>query len=536
MKKRTIFAVVFVLIISLLTACSDQQSESSAEMTPEAEQAMDESVIWSFEETEKTLYVYENMGAFEPDAPDFDGTTSNAPWAEFLPNIETIVVGDNVSSIGDYTFAFCSSLKNVEVGKNVDTLDFRCFFKCGDFDNDSSIDMHFNSMPSFGEDVFGYTWDNPNVVIYVPDDMKAYWADFIAQKGEMRLDGWHMQMPNNTVDIVNVMLSNAQQLYLGDIGNISKNDGGHMGTVYAENRCNEDRMEIFAGDDGATNIPFETRLRDFGSENRPQQAMLVKFQPERADYLRFDFIGMGDYSVTFEEGEWWFVDVGSVSKKAFSECAPNDLILDGFIIYNVLFATDEDMNVRVLIWDDRNPNDYAYFEDNLYQGMDNIYESNWKMNIAFSYADPFGQLNIYEYAVYTFDELTNDLGFLSSSSKQNDEMQNNGNDFGPYWTINIGGNFDILSDMVWQSVESIVIDENGNQYVGYNLADLMSLAGYDSDFARVVFSDANGSEQEVNPTNEAYIVFKKNDSFMGGSYLLYNQIEYDYPVIEVKMH
>jgi len=140
----------------------EEQPEEPAEQAPEPKPA-----DWAYDEATKTLYVHADMGAFEPDAPDFDGTTSNTPWAEHLPEIEAIVVGDGVTFIGDYAFAFCPNLKSVEAGKNVGSLDFRCFFKCGDFDNDSSIDLRFNSTPEYGDDVFGYTWDNPNVVVYV---------------------------------------------------------------------------------------------------------------------------------------------------------------------------------------------------------------------------------------------------------------------------------------------------------------------------------------------------------------------------------
>lgn len=217
-------------------------------------------------------------------------------------------------------------------------------------------------------------------------------------------------MPGNREEVITAMLINPQQLYLGDIGKISQNDGGHIGEIAYENRSDDERMEIFTGNEGTAEIPFETRLRDYGSDNLPQQAVLVKFQPESADYLRFDFIGMWDYSVTFEEGEWWFVDVGNFRKTAFSDCMPNNVVLDGFTLYNILFATDADMNLRVLIWNDEDYQNQAYFETSLYQGRDDIYESNWKMGIVFGInEDGIGQLNLYEYAVYTFDSFTDNM-------------------------------------------------------------------------------------------------------------------------------
>ena len=181
--KKLILIVFAALMLFSMAACAGQEAEPEQTPEPTPEQTPEPKPDWEYDEGTKTLYMNADMGAFEADAPDFDGTTSNAPWAEYLPEIENIVVGDDVTSIGDYAFAFCTSLKSVEVGQNVASLGFRCFFKCGDFNNGSNIDMHFNSTPSYGEDVFGWTWENPNVVIYVPDDMKEYWADFHYAKG-----------------------------------------------------------------------------------------------------------------------------------------------------------------------------------------------------------------------------------------------------------------------------------------------------------------------------------------------------------------
>ena len=223
-------------------------------------------------------------------------------------------------------------------------------------------------------------------------------------------------MPESSEEVVSAMLTNPQQLYLGDMGKISRNEGGHIGEIAYENRCDDERMEVFTGDEGAAEVPFETRLRDYGNDSLPQQAVLIKFQPESADYMRFDFIGMWDYSVTFEEGEWWLVDIGNVRKTAFSEYMPNNVVLDGFTIYNILFATDADMNLRVMIWNDENYQDQAYFETSLYQGRDDLYESNWKMNIFFGIdEDGIGQLNLYEYAVYTFDGFTDHMPTVAAN-------------------------------------------------------------------------------------------------------------------------
>ncbi len=267
-----------------------------------------------------------------------------------------------------------------------------------------------------GQEVKGTETEQPSVVVdeteapIVAVETEPTSAPEEAADAEQPEQEAEVVMPGSSEEVVNAMLTNPQLLYLGDIGKISQNDGGHIGDIAYENRCDDERMETFTGDDGTAEIPFETRLRDYGSDNLPQQAVLVKFQPESADYLRFDFIGMWDYSIAFEEGEWWFVDVGNASKTAFSDCMPNNVVLDGFTLYNILFATDADMNLRVMIWNDEDYQNQAYFDTSLYQGRDDIYESNWKMNIFFGInEDGIGQLNIYEYAVYTFDSFTDHM-------------------------------------------------------------------------------------------------------------------------------
>ena len=88
--------------------------------------------------------------------------------------------------------------------------------------------------------------------------------------------------------------------------------------------------------------------------------------------------------------------------------------------------------------------------------------------------------------------------------------------------------------MVWQSVEGRALEIGEDTYVGYNLADMMNFSGNGQDDAKVVFGHQGVDGVEVNPTKDAFIVFKKNDEFLGGPYLLWNNELYEYPVIEVK--
>ena len=104
----------------------------------------------------------------------------------------------------------------------------------------------------------------------------------------------------------------------------------------------------------------------------------------------------------------------------------------------------------MFIWEDSLAENRAYFEYDLYQESANINSCDLMMYLGVGANEQF---NIYEYWVYTFDSFMDNSPFVSAGDNQNSDMQNDDNDYGPSWSINIAGNFDIISDMVWQSIE-----------------------------------------------------------------------------------
>ncbi len=531
--KKLLWVMLAAIMLFSMAACAGQKAEP--EQTPEqtAEQTPESKSDWEYDASTHTLYVNADMGAFEPDAPDFDGTTSNAPWAEFLPEIENVIVSDEVTVIGDYAFAFCTNLKNVAVGNSVSSLDFRCFFKCGDFDNDSKIDMHFNSTPSFGDDVFGYTWDNPNVVIYVPDDMKEYWAQFIMQKGEMALDGYDLVRPISKDDVLYSMLANPQELWSEGSGGFSENDGGEFGGgVKKGYNADMQRLEIFGEENGACakfNTSLMTCMSDVGMEKIPQQAVVVKFSAsDISNGARVSFDALDEIDFWFGDDGVKFVDVANFFEMPITDFMPNNLELKDDTIYYFFFAFDAEGNIRMFIWEDGSAENKAYFEYDLYQDAADIDSCDLIMHLAIG-ADE--QFNLYEYWIYTFDSFMDSSSFISSGDNQNGDTQNADEDLGPAWTINIAGNFDIMSDLVWQSIELQDIEAGGDTFKGYNLADMMDFSGNGSDAAIVKFAD--GSEAEATPTFDTFIVFKQNGELLGAPYVLSMDGLSEQPVVEV---
>jgi hypothetical protein len=140
---------------------------------------------WAYDAESRTLTITSDaaMTAYQPDNDVAENAViTNAPWAEYLPTIKSIVVQDNVTLISDYAFAYCSALNNASVGKNVTSLGYRCFYRCGDFNNqrDMTVTINCISMPVMGEDVLGWTWNNQNLTVYVAANLD----DWISAMGD----------------------------------------------------------------------------------------------------------------------------------------------------------------------------------------------------------------------------------------------------------------------------------------------------------------------------------------------------------------
>ena len=101
----------------------------------------------------------------------------NTPWAANLAQIEQIIVGDAVTHISDYAFAYTSALKKITIGKGVSSLGFRCLYRCGNWDAGEDLEIIVNcaAMPMLGEDVMGFTWDNPQTFLSVPSSQADQW-------------------------------------------------------------------------------------------------------------------------------------------------------------------------------------------------------------------------------------------------------------------------------------------------------------------------------------------------------------------------
>ncbi len=300
---------------------------------------------------------------------------------------------------------------------------------------DEAVYMNLHLSQSFGDERYSNQSWMVNVgysgeATFTVDNYAYYtFSNFVMADRviEVSNDDMGSQMPQSAEEVVGAMIENPHMIFGEGIEQMAENGGGQFGSGVAEKRINldEGRMELFSGDNMAY-MSLNTRLKDFWDEDRTQQAILIKFQPEDVNNLYFNFLGMGEFSISFESDDVYYVDVPNFSKFPFSDFAVNDFQLKWDSLYYIFVAFDEEAQLRCLVWEEGNYENQAYLERNMYEGMDGIYESNWLLSISFQ---EYGQLNLYEYSIYTFDSMKSDPT-VTVSFQDNNNQDGGGQDMG----------------------------------------------------------------------------------------------------------
>ena len=78
---------------------------------------------WSFDETSGTL-TFVGTGAME------DYTPRTSPWYDISANIKKIVIGEGITSIGNWAFAYCYNAQEVELPKSLTHIGSSAFYNC----------------------------------------------------------------------------------------------------------------------------------------------------------------------------------------------------------------------------------------------------------------------------------------------------------------------------------------------------------------------------------------------------------------------
>lgn len=239
--------------------------------------------------------------------------------------------------------------------------------------------------------------------------------------------------------------------------------------------------------------------------------------PDPANNLSVTLIGMGEVVISFETDGAYCTYVQTGEKSTI-----NNYSLEQGKWYIIILATNENLILRMIDWEDGNYENQVFYERNLYAGADDIFESKWQVVIGF---DSGCTLNVGEYNVYTFDSFTENPPIIGSSGEEG------GREVG-FWSVKIG-DFDAMSNGINGNVETIDLSIGGFPCTGYRLDALAAFANVNvSSGVTIIFED--GSTEEVPDLTDAFVVFMRDGKSLGKPYLGYKDTVYEIAVTEIK--
>ncbi len=326
-------------------------------------------------------------------------------------------------------------------------------------------------------------------------------------------------------DVIRVILADAQVTFSETRDDLVQNGGAHfmLGDGSGDMQTSGEGLVLTAPENENPMYNLDQRLDDTGETINRNQAFHIKFKPSAKD---FGLMLGADNNAGITMGEngepLLFVSGGSYIEPLSGglRIAPGEWV-------HVLLAMQSGGAMQVALWKDGEESSIAggYVYIGSAYGDGTFENKSWEMSLGFRGA---ATVTVESYEYYTFSGFVMDYRSVEAGTVQG------GDEYGPMWAINIAGNFDIMSDMVWQSVEPQEIQAGGDMtFMGYNLADLMNFSGNGSDRARVVFGQEGADAAQVEPTYDAYIVYMRDGEFLGGPYLLSIGGLSEYPVIEV---
>ena len=530
MKKKLI---VFVMLISMHVAAGCGQAGTATVEATATPQVSD----WEYDAATKTLVVNNDaaMENYFPNKQNEEGTITNAPWADYLSEIEVIVVGDDVTYIGDYAFAFAAALKEVTVGTGVNALNWRCFYRCGDWENQPELRMTFNcaSLPSFGEDVFGYTWDNNNAWLNVPEDQQEGWYSYLGNYAiniENLVYEPEPTLSNDPMEIAGYILSNPQ-IVGGQGGQDNAAGGGNTFSGEASKYASKGGTYLVLENNknAAIDITCNDKLLKENTRNN-NQGVLVKFMPMNSESLGFSLVDSNEIIVKMNGSLPYFVHVNDNFEAYFSDSRETAFVFENGRWYWILMAVDQDSGgFRTIVWEDGNPLNNAVCEQP--PGASN---NDFRLHIQLAAGESVG---IMDYWIIDFDgfhQSIYDIPYMMKGSLQAPYTQEQADNM-PKWSFRVNDYPGTYEDFI-NAVESVKLESDGQVYYGFQVKGLITYVAENfsqsnGEFVEVEFDSQNNKFLQISDTADAYIVYMQNGEFIGGPYLFYNDELMDNPIV-----
>ena len=153
MKRVLSLALVMVMVFTLLPA-------SAFAATVVDSGTCGDNLTWTFDSA-GTLTI-----SGTGDMDDYSSWGGSQPWGPYVYSaIKAVIIGNDVTSIGDYAFYGCYSLKMVEIGESVKSIGDGAVESC---DRDSYLTFLGDEPTEVGEDVFPRY--DAGIHIYVPEN------------------------------------------------------------------------------------------------------------------------------------------------------------------------------------------------------------------------------------------------------------------------------------------------------------------------------------------------------------------------------
>lgn len=121
MKKPLSITLAIIMIFSMFV-CGGITSSAS---NPSG--SCGEGVMWEYSQETKTLTI---SGSGYMTDYVYDNGTYNRPWEAYIAEIECVIIGDGVLSVGDFAFIDCQRLGDVKVSDTVLTIGEGAFQSC----------------------------------------------------------------------------------------------------------------------------------------------------------------------------------------------------------------------------------------------------------------------------------------------------------------------------------------------------------------------------------------------------------------------
>ena len=162
MKKRLLKNLMFVMVMAIL--CFAVAMTVSAETVTGECGLEGDNLTWTFD-TETGILTIDGEGEMDNYSLYNNINKTSAPWYDYYSQMTEIIIGNKVTSIGDYAFYNCDTLTSLEIPGNVKTIGDYAFYSCGEI---AEVDFK-EGITTIGTHAF---YDNDSIKeIIIPDSV-----------------------------------------------------------------------------------------------------------------------------------------------------------------------------------------------------------------------------------------------------------------------------------------------------------------------------------------------------------------------------